>query len=216
MKDEQYRTEIEKRINTISKLRKEACSIAKGIIGHNLFKEDLFFCSTLDRCMHLMDGFSAMLESRNLTCVGSLLRVQLDNCMRTYAAFIAKDKNKVIDCVLSGNRIDKQVDNNNKQLRDGYLKTEITKIDPKFKDVYEKASGYIHLSSSAFYQTIVNTHDNVIEFQVGRDLPEKRNPVLVEAADAFIHFVELHFKMLYAVVDSKKRADDELDATNDM
>ena len=160
-----------------------------------------------------MYGISTMLKSRDLTCVGALLRLQLDNCMRTYAAFIAKDRNKVIDCIISGNRIDRQVDKNNKQLRDSYLTTEITKFDPIFSDVYDKASGYIHLSSAAFYQTIVNTQDYVIEFQVGRDLPEKRNPVLLEAADAFIHFVELQFKMLYAVVESKKRADDALDSS---
>jgi len=49
--------------------------------------------------------------------------------------------------------------------------------------------------------------NNSIEWQIGRELPEKRNPVLVEATDAFIHFVKLHFRMLECVVKSKERFD---------
>ncbi len=211
MTNEEYKTELVSRINTLAALRKEAISIAKGIIGSNLFKEDFYFCSSLDRCMNLIDGFFAMLKSRNLSCVGALLRVQMDNCLRTYAAFIAKDKDAVIDCIISGERIDKQVDKNGNKLRDGYLKQEISKIDPKFEQVYNKASGFIHLSSAAFYQTLVNLDDYKIGFQVGGNLPEDKNLVLLEAADAFIHFVQLHFKMLYAVVESKQRADAVLD-----
>ena len=90
---------------------------------------------------------------------------------------------------------------------DGYLKRELSKVDTRFTDVYNQASGYIHLSEKAFYQTVVKVEDDSIEWQVGRELPEKRNSVLIEAADAFIHFVKLHFKMLEAVADSKRRVD---------
>ena len=37
-----------------------------------------------------------MLKERNLTCAGVLLRMQMDNCMRTYAAFIAEDKKAIV------------------------------------------------------------------------------------------------------------------------
>ncbi len=218
MTNNEFQTALAPRVKKLADLRQEAISIARGIIGESLFKEDLYFCSALDRCMSLIDGFIPMLEFRNLSCVGALLRVQMDNCMRTYAAFIAKGKQAVIDCIISGERIDKQVDVNGKQLRDGHLKHELSKIDPKFEQVYNRASGFIHLSSAAFYQTVVGLDDYKIEFQVGRELPEDKNPVLLEGADAFIHFVKLHFKMLYAVVESKQRADaameekDRLDA----
>lgn len=49
--------------------------------------------------------------------------------------------------------------------------------------------------------------DNKLEFQIGQPLPEKRNDPLLESADAYIHFVKLHFKMLQAVVESKERFD---------
>lgn len=43
----------------------------------------------------------------------------------------------------------------------------------------------------------------------GRELPEKRNPILVEILEAFIHFVKLHYKMIIAVVESKNRTNRE-------
>ena len=173
MNNNEYYIAIEERIKILQELRKEGISLAKGIIGKSLFTEDLFFCASLDRCMNLIDGFVVMLRKRNLTCVGALLRLQMDNCMRSYAAFIAKDKQAVINCIISGEQINKQVSKDGVKMSDGYLKSELSKIDTRFANVYKQASGY----------------------------------VLIEAADAFIHFIKLHFWMLDAVADSKERVD---------
>lgn len=214
MTNEEYAEQIQPIINNLIKQRQEMGNIAKEIIGHNLFIEDLFFCTSADRCTGLIDGFINMLEQRNLTCVGALLRLQMDNCLRTYAAFIAQDKKAVVHCIIDGEQINKQKDNQGKFLSDGHLKDRITKeIDPQFRQVYDQASGYIHLSSKAFYQMIDEIKDNSINFQVGLALPEKRNPVLIEAANAFFHFVKLHQKLLFAVVESKRRTDAELENT---
>ena len=207
MDNADYYVEAEKRIEKLMELRKQGISLTREIIGESLFKEDFFFCASADRCLNLIDGFTDMLRKRNLTCVGALLRLQMDNCMRSYAAFIAKDKEAVIDCIISGDPINKQLSKDGVKMTDGYLKGELSKIDTRFADVYNQASGYIHLSAKAFYQTVVKVENNSIEWQVGRELPEKRNPVLIEAADALIHFVELNYKMLDAVADSKRRVD---------
>lgn len=209
MTNEEFFTNLSPRTETLSQLRNAGKTMIAGIIGQSLLKEDLFFCAATDRCMHLIDGFVCMLQERNLTCAGALLRLQLDNCMRTYAAFLADDKDKVIDCIISGNRIDKQKSKDGKFLRDGYLKDELAKLDPKFPVVYENASGYIHLSDKAFYLTVKNCDNGIIEWGFGTQLFEKFNPLLLEAADAFIHFVRLHYQILSAVVDSKKRIDQE-------
>lgn len=182
--------------------------MARGIIGENLTKDDLFFCATLDRCLHLMDGLSIMLRERNLTCAGPVLRLQMDNCMRTYAAFIAEDKDAVTSCLIHGTPIKQLKDVNGKKMTDWYLKEQITKIDASFGQVYEQASGYIHLSEKAFYQTVTDIDDDgLLTLQVGHPLPEKRNDPLLECADAFIHFVILHYKMLDAAHKSKERFD---------
>lgn len=205
MDNTQYYSVIDKRINTLIDLRKQGVSLAARIIGESLLLEDLFFCASTDRCLNLIDGFVSMLKERNLTCAGALLRLQMDNCMRSYAAFIADERDAVIDCIISGEQINKYKSKNGQRLTDGYLKKELSKRDKRFSDVYKQASGFIHLSDKAFYQTIVNCEDYHIEFQIGQELPEKRNLVLIETADAFIHYVELHFQLLNAVAESKEQ-----------
>ena len=86
-----YYAELDKRLAAIKELRGRCPALAAGMIGQTLFKEDLFFCSALNRNVQLSEGFVALLQQRNLSCAGAILRLQLDNCMRTYAAFIAMD-----------------------------------------------------------------------------------------------------------------------------
>ena len=208
MTNEEYFKELDLKIEALKELRSQGIQLAQGIIGENLTKEDLFFCASLDRCLHLMDGFVVMLRERNLTCAGALLRLQMDNCMRTYAAFIAKDQTAVTDCLIHGTPIKHLEDKQGKKMADWYLKEELTKIEPTFGQVYDQASGYIHLSEKAFYQTVTDVDDDgLLVLQVGHQLPEKRNDPLLEGADAYIHYVILHYKMLDAVRESKERFD---------
>ena len=210
MNNEVYFTSLDEYERALKELRTHGIAIAAGIIGDNLTKDDLFFCASLDRCLRLIDGVIPMLKERNLTCAGALLRLQMDNCLRTYAAFIAADKEKVIDCIISGDMIKNEKDTTGQKMTDGHLKDEISKIDSQFAQVYDQASGYIHLSSKAFYQTVAEIgDDNKLAFQIGHPLPEKRNEPLLECADAFVHFVKLHYKMLNAVVESKTKFDME-------
>ena len=208
MNNEVYYATFDEYNQELKGLRTKGIDIAKGIIGENLTKDDLFFCASLDRCLRLIDGVIPLLKERNLTCAGALLRLQMDNCLRTYAAFIAADKEKVIDCIISGDPIKNEKDTTGQKMTDGHLKDEISKIDSQFAQVYDQASGFIHLSSKAFYQTVAEIGDgNRFAIQIGQPLPEKRNEPLLECADAFVHFVKLHYKMLDAVVESKMRFD---------
>lgn len=207
MTNVEYSTALISRIEQLQELRKKAVSIASGIIGKTLCMDDLFFCASVDRCIRLIDGFIPMLQDRNLTCAGVLLRMQMDNCMRTYAAFIDEDRNAAVQCIIDGNPIKNLKDSSGKKMTDGHLKDEVAKIDPCFSTVYDNASGYVHLSEKAFYQTVDSCDNYGMGIQIGQDLPEKRNGTLLEAADAYIHFVKLHFRMLNAVVESKERFD---------
>lgn len=207
MTNEEYKAALAPYIEQLQELRKKAVLIATGIIGETLCTDDLFFCASVGRCIRLIDGLIPMLQGRNLTCVGVLLRMQMDNCMRTYAAFIAEDRNAAVQCVINGEPIKHLRDINGQKMSDKHLKEEVSKIDPDFSTVYDNASGYVHLSEKAFYQTVDSCDDYVIGIQIGQPLPEKRNAPLLEAAGAYIHFVNLHFKMLQAVVESKQRFD---------
>ena len=134
MKNTEYLTKLDEIIASLKMLRSEGVTIARGIVGETLTKDDLFFCASLDRCLRLTDGIILLLKERNLTCAGALLRLQMDNCMRTYAAFIAEDRTKVIDCIIDGTPINKRRDTTGNRMTDGYLKTAISQYDSVFAD----------------------------------------------------------------------------------
>lgn len=215
MNNSEYLGALEEIIGSLKELHAEGINIAKGIIGETLTKDVFFFCASLDRCLRLTDGIILLLRERNLTCSGALLRLQMDNCMRTYAAFIAEDRTKVINCIIDGTPINTQRDTTGNRMTDGYLKNAISQYDSVFARVYNQASGFVHLSKKAFYQTVADVSDGKIALQIGHDLPEKRNAPLLECAEAFSHFVKLHYKMLDAVVESKTRFDAEQQDRNE-
>lgn len=208
MTNEEYFVRLEPALAALAELRSQATKLAIDMLGDTLFAEDLFFGAAVDRCIRLIDGFCVMLKERNLTCAGVILRMQMDNCMRTYAAFIAADKKAVVDCILDGEPIKNLKDKDGKKMTDGHLKDKVTELDKQFAVVYDQASGFVHLSEKAFFQTVEEVEgEGVIRFNYGNPLPEKRNDPLLESAAAYIHFVKLQFRMLQAVADSKQRYD---------
>ena len=207
MTNEEYSAVIAPLVTELKTLRQKALQLSAGVSGENLCDEDLPFCATLDRCVRLIDGFIPMLQARNLTCAGVLLRMQMDNCMRTYAAYITEDRESYVQAFLNGKNISKLKDVNGNKLTDAHLKSKMWQLDGRFKGVYENASGYVHCSSKAFFQMVGDIGDNGTEFLIGLPLPEKRNDVLLECADAYIHYVKLHFKLIQPVVESKRRFD---------
>ena len=154
MTNEEYFEMIASPIEALRVLNKEAKAFAVKIIGENLLKEDLCLCAMLDRSMRLTDGFIPMIEERNLTCAGALLRLQMDNCLRLFALFIANDRDEAVDCIIDGGIFSSLRDKDGNQMRDGSLKEKLDRYDPGFSDIYTQASGFIHFSSKAFYQSV--------------------------------------------------------------
>jgi hypothetical protein len=76
-------------------------------------------------------------------------------------------------------------------MTDAHLKEQLETYDPQLTNVYNEASGFIHFSSKAFYQSVEEVTDNGIRFTIGGDLPEKRNETLIECTQAFIHYYKL-------------------------
>lgn len=212
--NEEYFEKIVSPIEELRILNEEAKTLAVKIIGKNLLKEDLCLCAMLDRSMHLTDGFIPMMEARNLTCAGALLRLQMDNCLRLFALFIAKDRNEAVDRIIDGGVFSRLKDKDGKQMRDGYLKEKLDRYDPCFADVYSQASGFIHFSSKAFYQSVHPKENHEISFRVGGKRPEKINPVLLECVDAYIHYIKLFHRLMNIIAESKTEFDTNYERCN--
>ena len=207
MTNVEYFEEIEQYIKRLKKYREEAKILASGIIGENLTIEDMFFVSALNRRVQFIDGIVELLNTRNLTCAGVLVRTQLDNLMRVFAAFISKDRTSFIDKYLSGKPIRNMKDTNNQKMTDAYLKKRISEYYPSIETVYNKSSGYVHLSEVAFHESFWTKEDGIVEFSVGLPPREELNPILVECAEVFCYFTEVEYCFFQKVSESKKELD---------
>ena len=202
----EYEKILNTRLNGVSLVRKELIGISKKIIGDSLYMEDLFFTSAIDRSVALLDGLASMLQLRNLTCAGIILRSQLDNCMRVFAAFIAEDRKKFIEDFMDGKKISQMKDNQGNKMTDVNLRKRLSQYDNQLDTVYQNSSGYVHLSNKAFFMstTIPEDKENTFEFKVGLPIKEKANPILLEFLDAFMHYVKLQNVFLNKVAISKQ------------
>lgn len=188
--------------------RKCGLQLTADAIGQTLCMDDLYIMSILDKCIKLIDGFLVLLENRNLTCAGILLRVQIDNCLRTYALYAAENQSEVIRSVYDSDiQINKMKAKDGKCMTDAYLCRQLAKIDKRFDSVYKEASGYIHHSEKAFYSIASIKEPSTLTFTVGHSIRDELNPVLQECAEAFLYFVKFQYGLSRPFVESKKLID---------
>lgn len=157
MNNEKYLDELDGRLQVLNELRKRIIELSKAIIGDTLYKEDFFFTSAMDRSVVLLDGISEMIKNRNLACGGILLRSQIDNCMRIFAAFIAESQTDFIDGFFVGKKISDMKDNRGNKMKDYILRQRLAEYDAKLDLVYRNFSEYVHLAEKAFYSSVTTS-----------------------------------------------------------
>lgn len=208
MTNDEYRKIVHESILTINHYEKETLKITKTVLGKNMISEDLPYLGFLDRSINLARGFILMLENRNLTCSGAILRLLIDNCLRLYAINIAADREATVNAILKGEKISKLRDSNGKKMTDAYLNEKLEYYDKHISNVYKETSGFIHFSNKAVYQSITEfTDDGRIQCQVGGELPNKFNETLIECAVAYVHFYRLFLSMMCEVAVIKIKID---------
>ncbi len=211
MDNKEYYEVIHFHIDELKQFSENLKNMTAKVLGNNLLLIDMCFCAMLDRNICLNNGFIQMLESRNLTCAGAILRLQLDNCMRLFAVYISQDENEVAKCVIDGGQIKNLKDKDGKKMNDGYLKKELSKYEETFEEVYNQTSGYIHFSEKSFFQSVSAGEKSNFMIQVGGERNEKINPFLIECADAFVFFQKFFFNLMEVAIKAKERVDVNLE-----
>lgn len=103
--------------NKINNLDKVANTYLMKI--DDLYMEDLFFMSVIDKSIKLIDSFLFALDKRNITILATLTRVQMDCVMRAYASTMVSDSGNFCKSVLVDNvQINTLKDTNNQRLTD--------------------------------------------------------------------------------------------------
>ncbi|HHJ7452850.1 hypothetical protein [Streptococcus pyogenes] len=102
------------------------------------------------------------------------------------------------------------VDTDGNKMTDAYLKKKISTYYPEIEEIYNRSSGYVHLSSVAFHETFWSDGENDFQFSVGLPLKEDLNIILIECAEVFCHFTKAEFDFFQKVSDSKRYLDMQL------
>lgn len=126
----------------------------------NIFPLDLMGISVSKRSMSLIKGFIEMIRQENFICAAPMLRMQLDNSLRFYAAFLVENPHELARNFAEGKSIRnfKEKGTNNK-LTDRLLVDRLAEHHPWIDEVYNKMSGYIHLSDLHLFNTLNKIDD---------------------------------------------------------
>jgi hypothetical protein len=137
-------------IETLHSSRQDHIKLLGSILssdGARMWGLDLVVIAVINRSIALIDGFTKMVEDRNVLCANALLRLQLDNIIRLYACWLVNDPHPIAVLLLEGKSLNKVKSKDGKSLSDAYLTSEASKLYPWLKNVYSKTSGFIHLSA---------------------------------------------------------------------
>ena len=207
--NEEYAKRAQCLCKELSQFRGEYIRLARVVIGDSLLLEDFYYEASIDRSMRLIDGFIPLFEQRNLACVGALLRLQMDNCMRAYAGFIAADKAAFFEGYLQeGKRVCDFKDVLGNKMKDSVLVREISKVDERFFETYKWACDFVHFSDMAFYSIVEIGDEYDIGLRIGHPYGAKPNHLLLECAKAFCHYISLHQSLVMRVAEAKGRFDE--------
>ncbi len=118
-----------------------------------LFALDILASAVVKRSLSLCAGFSSLVRSANYTSAAALLRLQLDSCLRFYAAFIVEKPHDFASKIMQGMPVRKQKDRTGHLMTDHYLVEKLSEKHEWMPRIYEATSGFIHLSERHIYST---------------------------------------------------------------
>lgn len=177
------------KINSLEKMAREE------LVGDtSLTFVDLHMWSAIDKSLKLIDSFLFAFEQQNITVLAALTRMQMDCVLRTYAGTLVADGEEFCKKVLCDNiRINKVKDLQNKPLTDKYLCESLgTVLHLPLYELYQKISGYVHLSSSSFHNITKPDGENGFTMVISKknrdeDL-ESYKRLSLELANHFYYF----------------------------
>jgi hypothetical protein len=192
--------ELERRISHIEGLTVLHLSSLAEMLkadGGKMFPLDMLAAAAVKRSMSLCAGFSALVRDKNYTCAASLLRLQLDSCLRFFAAFIVEKPHDFALAVFQGNPIRKMKDRDGNFMTDRYLVDMLGKKYEWMPRVYDATSGFIHLSERHIF-TVFQAKEGKgnVALSVGAkddDIPVK---LWVELTDGFLASTDALFEYL--------------------
>jgi hypothetical protein len=104
-----------------------------------------YAASIITRSVSLIKSFELLFENKIYSTAVSLIRLQIDNCLRLFAISLCNPE-YLLSEVEKGKSVRDINDRDGKKMTDTYLINRLDKIAPSFKSLYEEACGFVHFS----------------------------------------------------------------------
>jgi len=176
--------------------------------GGTLYGMDLLAAGALNRSKAHIAGFRQLIEAKNLICAGALLRLQLDTALRFHAAFLVEQPHDFALAVLGGKRVRDLKDRDGVGMTDAYLVKKLGQEYDWIPRVYERTSGYVHLSKTHLLSAMGPTKgtaesDGSIVIKIAAEDKPLPSRVYIEAVDAFRAATEILLRYVHGWVLTK-------------
>lgn len=104
-----------------------------------------YAASIITRGNSLIKSFELLFNNKIYSTAISLIRMQIDNCLRLYAISLCNPILLLAE-VEKGTSIRDIKDRDGKKMYDGYLISKLDNILPNFKTLYDETCGFVHFS----------------------------------------------------------------------
>lgn len=204
------RNRLEMRISHLRESQGTHLEVTKKLFEADegkIYGVDLISSAVLNRSLSLIQGFTTMIEMRNILCAGALLRLQVDSLMRLYACWLVENPHSLVEPLLEGKPLSTIKSKSGESLSDQYLRTELSKVYSWVDAVYKATSGFVHLSKVHMVST-VNNLDPVnlkVLLGLGDSAREVKYEDLIEAVDGFIAATECLLHLVVSWLGTKEK-----------
>ena len=119
--------------------------------------------------------------------------MHLDTALRFFAGFIVENPHEFATKILAGEHVGRMKDKNGEKMTDRYLVEQLAVEYPWITQVYEKTSGYIHMSDTHMFSAFdgVNSEDRSVGIKIGATDKELPDETYLEAIEAFRHTTQI-------------------------
>lgn len=209
--------QIEKKITELKSKRDEHIEISYQTMKADngaLFPLDFLAIAVHKRSISIINGFCDLLTNNNFICAAPLIRLQIDNLIRLFAATLVENPHTFTNEVISGKHIRNIKDRNGNKMTDFYLVNLISKEHEWIENVYKETSGFIHLSDKHIFSSISKVKkekDLLLQFKVGKESEKINDEPILEAIEAMLRATEILLSYLnnWVITKNFARQNDE-------
>jgi hypothetical protein len=171
-----------------------------------VFPLDFLVLATIQRSISLAEAISTLVETRNYFAAASLVRLQIDSCLRLRAAWLVSKPHEYASQVLAGTSTRDQKTKDGIRMTDAYLISTFDSDIPWIKEVYKTTSGFIHLSaqhvtSMAFKNDSNDPSSFMLHF--GAETPDLTDDQYNELCSAFVHTTDVLLWIIRGWINTK-------------